>query len=70
MADAGRQKALDTALANLTKRFGDGTIIDDYVSYSEISHRFKSSGIHVVTARSTIDGMLIVQKRKVIVGGR
>jgi recombination protein RecA len=27
MADAGRQKALDTALANLTKRFGDGTIM-------------------------------------------
>jgi recombination protein RecA len=27
MADQGRQKALDVALANLTKRFGDGTIM-------------------------------------------
>ncbi|MHC4558993.1 MAG: PKD domain-containing protein [Planctomycetota bacterium] len=50
--------------------FGDGTVIDDYVSYSEISHRFNSSGIHVVTARSTIEGMLIMQKQKVIVRGR
>ncbi|MDY6875736.1 MAG: DNA recombination/repair protein RecA, partial [Chloroflexota bacterium] len=27
MADAGRQKALDMALANLTKRFGEGTLM-------------------------------------------
>jgi recombination protein RecA len=27
MAEAGKQKALDTALANLKKRFGDGTVM-------------------------------------------
>ncbi len=27
MADAGKQKALDTTLANLKKRFGDGTVM-------------------------------------------
>ena len=27
MADTGRRKALDTALANLTKRFGEGTVM-------------------------------------------
>jgi len=48
--------------------FGDGTIIDRYASYSEIRHRFKSPGIHIVTARSTIDGKPIMQKQKVIVG--
>jgi hypothetical protein len=35
--------------------FGDGTVIKDYVSYSEIRHRFRSPGIHIVTASSTID---------------
>ena len=47
--------------------FGDGTVINDYVSYSEIRHRFKSPGIHVVTTRSTIDGKSIMQKQKVLV---
>lgn len=48
--------------------FGDGTIIDHYTSYSEVRHRFKSRGIHIVTASSTIDGKPIMQKQKVIVG--
>jgi hypothetical protein len=47
--------------------FGDGTVIDNYVSYSEIRHRFKSPGIHVVTTSSTINGMSIMQKQKVVV---
>ncbi len=47
--------------------FGDGTVIKDYVSYSEIRHRFRSPGIHIVTASSTIDGKSIMQKQKVIV---
>jgi murein DD-endopeptidase MepM/ murein hydrolase activator NlpD len=47
--------------------FGDGTIIRDYVSYSEIQHSFKSPGIHIITARSTIDGKPIIQKQKVVV---
>lgn len=48
--------------------FGDGTVIRDYVSYAEIQHQFKSPGIHIVTASSTIDGMHIMQKQKVVVG--
>jgi len=48
--------------------FGDGTIIRNYVSYSEIQHTFKSPGIHIVTARGTIDGISVIQKQKVIVG--
>ncbi|HUU19936.1 MAG TPA: PKD domain-containing protein [Sedimentisphaerales bacterium] len=48
--------------------FGDGTIIDHYASYSEVRHRFKSRGIHIVTASGTVDGKPIMQKRKVIVG--
>ena len=47
--------------------FGDGTVVGDYVSYSEIGHKFKSPGIHVVTASSTIDGKPITQKQKVFV---
>jgi len=47
--------------------FGDGTVIRDYVSYTEVQHQFKSPGIHIVTARSTVDGKSITQKQKVIV---
>ncbi len=47
--------------------FGDGTVIKDYVSYSEICHRFRFPGIHIVTAGSTIDGKSIMQKQKVSV---
>jgi len=50
--------------------FGDGTIINCYLSYSEVNHRFESPGIHVVTAQSTIDGKPIMQKQKVFVGSR
>lgn len=48
--------------------FGDGTIIDRYVSYSQISHKFKFPGVYVVTAQSTIDGKPILQKQKIVVG--
>ena len=47
--------------------FGDRTIIRDYNSYSEIQHGFKSPGIHIVTARGTIDDISIMQKMKVVV---
>ena len=47
--------------------FGDGTVIKDYVSYSELRHKFTSPGIHVVTASGTIDGKSITQKQKVLV---
>ena len=47
--------------------FGDGTVIEHYASYTQIHHRFKSPGIHVVTAQSTVDGKPITQKQKVVV---
>lgn len=47
--------------------FGDGTIIRNYVSYSEIQHAFKSPGIHIVTAYGTFDDLPVMQKQKVIV---
>jgi hypothetical protein len=48
--------------------FGDGTVVRNYVSYSEVQHEFTSPGIHIVTARSTIDGKPIMQKQKIVVG--
>jgi hypothetical protein len=48
--------------------FGDGTKVDDYRSYAELEHVFKSPGIHVVTAQATVDGMPVMQKQKIIVG--
>ena len=48
--------------------FGDGTVVRNYVSYSEVQHKFTSPGIHIVTARSTIDGKPIMQKQKIVVG--
>jgi hypothetical protein len=47
--------------------FGDGTVIQDYVSYTEIKHRFRTAGIHIVRASTTIAGKPITQCRKVIV---
>jgi len=51
----------------ITVDFGDGTVIDDYVSYSEIRHKFMSPGIHVITTSSTIEGKSTTQKQKVLV---
>ncbi|MHC4538463.1 MAG: PKD domain-containing protein [Planctomycetota bacterium] len=51
----------------ITVDFGDGTVIDDYVSYSEILHRFRSPGINIVTTSSTINGNPITQKQKILV---
>jgi hypothetical protein len=47
--------------------FGDGTKLDDYKSYTELTHRFKTPGIHVVTAQGEANGRPIVQKLKVVV---
>ena len=46
----------------------DGAVIDGYVSYSEVSHRFKRAGIHTVTAHAMVGGKPVTQKQKVIVG--
>jgi hypothetical protein len=47
--------------------FGDGTKVDDYREYSELRHRFRKPGIHVVTAESREGAKPIVQKLKVVV---
>jgi hypothetical protein len=47
--------------------FGDGTVIEDYTSYSEVSHKFRSSGTRIVTARARIAGMPITQHQKLVV---
>lgn len=60
---------LQTAEARrLTLDFGDGTMIDDYRSYAEVTHAFRTPGLHVVTARATVRGTPVTQKRKVVVG--
>lgn len=51
----------------MTVDFGDGTIVDNYLSYSEVKHGFKTPGIHVVTARAMVSGKPITQKQKVVV---
>jgi murein DD-endopeptidase MepM/ murein hydrolase activator NlpD len=53
----------------MTVDFGDGTIVDDYLSYSEVKHGFKTPGIHVVTARAMVGEKPITQKQKVVVRG-
>jgi len=53
----------------MTVDFGDSTNIDDYLSYSEVEHGFKTPGIHVVTAWAMVDGKPITQKQKVVVKG-
>ncbi len=47
--------------------FGDGTIINDYQSFSKIQHKFKTSGIHIITAEAKVGDLPITQKQKVIV---
>ncbi|MHC4445627.1 MAG: PKD domain-containing protein [Planctomycetota bacterium] len=53
----------------LKVNFGNGTIIDNYASYSEVTHRFKTAGIHIVTAQTIIDDKPITQKQKIVVQG-
>lgn len=57
------------AMDVITVDFGDGTIVDDYHSYSEVEHGFKTPGIHVVTAQTMVGGKPIMQKQKVVVRG-
>jgi len=47
--------------------FGDGTIIRDYRPYSAITHKFKNSGIHIVTVTGTAGGLPVTQRVKVVV---
>jgi hypothetical protein len=47
--------------------FGDGRVIENYAPYSEVSHSFRSPGIHIVTAATSAAGVSVTQKVKVIV---
>jgi murein DD-endopeptidase MepM/ murein hydrolase activator NlpD len=47
--------------------FGDGTIVRDYREYSAITHKFKNSGIHIVTVSGSAGGLPVTQKVKVVV---
>jgi murein DD-endopeptidase MepM/ murein hydrolase activator NlpD len=51
----------------MTVGFGDGTVVNQYASYSELTHGFKTPGIHIVAARATVAGDPITQKLKVLV---
>ncbi len=47
--------------------FGDGTVIEDYRSYSAVSHAFKTPGIHIVTVTGKAGTLPATQKVKVVV---
>lgn len=47
--------------------FGDGTQLADYRSYAEVTHRFNTPGLHLVTAHCTAAGLPITQIQKVVV---
>lgn len=51
----------------ITIEFDDGTKVTDYQPYTELSHRFATTGIHIVTAHCEADGKPITQKMKVLV---
>ena len=47
--------------------FGDGTLLNDYRPYTAITHKFTTSGIHVVTVTGKAGALPVTQKVKVIV---
>jgi hypothetical protein len=47
--------------------FGDGTPPEELESYAERQHRFRTSGIYVVTAQCQAEGKPIMQKLKIVV---
>jgi hypothetical protein len=47
--------------------FGDGTPPEEFESYVERQHRFRTPGIHVVTAQCEAEGKPIMQKLKIVV---
>jgi hypothetical protein len=49
--------------------FGDEAVLEDYVPYSSISHKYERAGIHVVTASASSGTLPVTQKLKVIVEG-
>jgi len=51
----------------ITVDFGDATVVQDYQSYAEIQHSFRTAGVHIVTARCEAQGKPIANKLKVVV---
>jgi murein DD-endopeptidase MepM/ murein hydrolase activator NlpD len=47
--------------------FCDGTILQDYHSYSAITHKFRKPGIYVVTVTGTAGKLPVMQKLKIVV---
>ena len=47
--------------------FGDGTQLVDCRSYTELRHRFRTVGTHIVTAQCEVAGLPIMQKHEVVV---
>jgi len=46
---------------------GDGRVVERYEPYTTLSHRFKTPGIHVVTATTSAGGLPVTQQVKVVV---
>jgi len=46
---------------------GDGRVVDPYEPFTTFSHRYKTRGIHVVTATASAGGLNVTQKAKVVV---
>jgi len=47
--------------------FGDGRVVEQYEPFSTLSHRFKTPGIHIVTATGSAGGLPVTQQAKVVV---
>jgi len=52
---------------NIEIHFGDGTVVRDYRPYAAITHKFKTSGLHIVTVSGIVGGLSVTQKVKVVV---
>jgi hypothetical protein len=48
--------------------FGDGTVVEPYEPYAELTHAFETPGLHIVTATVEAAGFPVTQKVKVVVG--
>jgi len=46
--------------------FGDGRVLPDYDPHSEVLHRFRTPGIHIVTATCDVGDLPVTQKMKVV----
>ena len=52
---------------NIEVHWGDGTFIQGYRPYSAITHKFTTSGVHIVTVSGVSGGLPITRKVKVVV---